>query len=196
MKKYQELKEQYPEYISLDELSKVCRISKKSARYLVENGIIPAIDTGKKTWRYKIAIDDVIAYLNRREKFGSMIPRGAVNSRKNYTRKAGARKSFAQMVQPGQEHEIAEYFSYIYADYGEVLTTADVAEMTGLNKSTVLNLLKAGHIKSLANSPKYLIPKEYLLEFVATQRFIRSQTDSELFKKILGGYEIWKSAKS
>ena len=198
MQNYEVLKNRYADFLSLDDLYKVCKISKKSARYLVEHGIIPATDTGKKTWRYKIAVDDVITYLKQREKFGSMIPPGAVSSRQKHRNGAAAssRKSFSQIVTEGQESEVAEYFSYIYAKYTEVLTTVDIIEMTGLNKSTVLNLLKAGHIKSLTDTPKYLVPKEYLLEFVVSRQFIEARTNSELFKKILGGFEIWKTAKS
>ena len=59
MRKYQILKEQYLEYVSLDQLYRICKISKKSARYLVENSIAPAIDSGKETWRYKIAIGQI-----------------------------------------------------------------------------------------------------------------------------------------
>ena len=198
MKKYATLKNQHGDFLSLDEFAKVCKISKKSARYLVERGIIPAIDTGKRTWQYKIAIDDVIAYLERREKVGSMIPPGATSSRspRRVARKISTRKSFSQMVTPGREHEIAEYFEYIYADCGEILTTADIVEMTGLKKTTVINLLNAGRIKSIESSPTYLIPKQYLLDFVVTRHFIECRSDSELFKKILGGFEIWKTAKS
>jgi len=198
MKDYKVLKNQYPAFISLDELSKVCRIAKRSARYLVEHEIIPAIDTGKQTWRYQINIDDVIYYLQRRDKFGSMIPPGVVTSRyKNRTNISRTnRKSFSQMVVEGQEWEVAEYFAYIYADYADVLTTADVAEMTGLNKNTIVKLAQTGHIKYITDTPKYLIPKQYLLEFVVTRRFIEAKTESVLFRKILGGFEIWKTAKS
>jgi len=195
--KYESLREAYPEFISLDQLYKICGVSKISATYLVENGIIPAIDTGKQTWRYKIALDDAITYLRRREQVGSMIPRWVATSRKpKHERMKSTRKCFAQMVTPGQEAAIAEHFDYIFAEYDEVLTTLDIIEMTGLEKSTVLKLLKAGVIKSIMTYPKYLIPKPYLLEFVITPRFIEYRTNSEHFRKILGGFEIWKNAKS
>jgi hypothetical protein len=198
MKQYKELKKQYGDFLSLDELSRACKIAKRSARYLVENGIIPAIDTGKRTWRYKIAIDDVIRYLKNREKLGSMIPPGAVTSRYREVKphRVSTRKSYAYLVTEGQESEVAEYFSHIYADYEDVLTTPNIVEMTGLNKSTVLKLLKGGKIKAIENHPKYLIPKQFLLEFVVSRHFIEARTDSEIFKKILGGFEIWKTAKS
>ena len=198
MNRHETLKNQYGDFLSLDELSRVCKIAKRSARYLVTNGIIPAIDTGKRTWRYKIAVADVALYLDRREKMGSMIPPGAATSRyrDRKPQTISTRKSFSQMVAEGQEAEIGEYFSHIYAEYGEVLTTPDIVDMTGLEKSTVLKLLKNGKIKSVESHPKYLIPKQYLLEFVVSRHFIEARTNSELFKKILGGFEIWKTAKS
>jgi len=195
--KYESLREYYPEHISLDQLHRICGIAKRSAKYLVEHGIIPSQDTGKQTWRYKIALDDVIEYLRRREQVGSMIPCGAATSRKNQKyRSTSTRKCFAQMIVAGQESDISDYFNYIYAGYDEILTSQDISEMTGLEKSTVLKLLKAGAIKSLMTHPKYLIPKPYLLEFVVTPRFIEYRTNSEQFKKIIGGFEIWKTAKS
>jgi len=198
MEKYATLKNRYPDFLSLDELSRVCKISKRSARYLVEHGIIPALDTGKQTWRYQIKTDDVIRYLQLREKLGSMIPPGAVSSRtkKRNNPHFGNRKTFSRYITSGQECYVMEYFKHIYSDFDEILTTAEVVVMTGLNKSTVLKLLKAGKIKSLEARPKYLIPKKYLLEFVVTRRYIEAKTDSESFKKILGGFEIWITTKS
>ena len=197
MEKYATLKNRYPDFLSLDQLYRICRIGKKSARYLVEHGIIPAIDTGKRTWRYKIAIEDVITYLEKRDKFGSMIPPGAVSSRKKsrVSPQYGNRKSFSELVIQGYENEVAEYFKHIYADCQEILTTNDIADMTGLYRGTIMKLAKKGLIRSIADKPKYLIPKQYLLEFVVTRRFLEAKTHSELFKKILGGFEIWKNAK-
>ena len=197
MKAYEHLRNKYPQYVSLDQFYRICKISKKSARYLVENGIVPATDTGNKTWRYQIAIDDVITYLRTREKVGSMIPPGAVSNRpQNKSRNIGNRKSYSQIVASNQKATISEYFDYIYSNYDDVLMTEDIVEMTGLNKSTVLKLLQDGHIQSLQRRPKYIVPKKYLLAFLGTQKFLEMRTASPQFIKILGGFEIWKTAKS
>ena len=192
-RKYERLREQYPEYVSLDQLAKICRIAKRSAKYLVDHGIIPYQDTGKQTWKYKIAIDDVITYLYRREQVGSMIPCRATAGT---GRVQSTRRCFSQLVEPGQESEIVEYFNYIYEDCGDVLTTIEIAEMTGLDKSTVAKLLKTGVITYFQKDPKYLVLKKHLMKFVATRKFIEYRTNSEQFKKIIGGFEIWKNAKS
>lgn len=193
MKKYEKLKEEYPEYISLDQLYQICGIAKRSARYLVEHEIIPAIDTGRKTWRYKITIDDVITYLHRREQNGSMIPPGHVSSRADRL-KNPYRKCYNQLVKPGMESKIIEYFTYIYSEYPDVLALDDAAEMTGLDKSTIAKLIRDGYIEAFNVSLKYMIPKACLLNFVVTPRFIDCKSRSEGFKRIVGGFELWQNA--
>ena len=193
MKKYDEIRKQYPEYVSLDKVYQICGISKRSASYLVEQGIIPALDTGRKTWRYRVALEDIISYLSKREKVGSMIPRGAATSRRNY--QTGCRESFASIIKSSDGHEVTEYFNYIYADFPDILQIPDLVDMTGLSKKTLSLFLKDGYIKCLTNHPHYLIPKTYLLEFVSTTKFIDCKSNSEVFKKILGGFKLWKTAK-
>ena len=192
MKKYEKLKTQYPAYVSLDQLRVICKIAKRSARYLVINGIIPSIDTGKKTWRYKISIDDVIAYLRQREQRGSMIPVGAASSHKITKHR---RRSFSQAVDPGQEQEVAEYFAHIYTDDPDVLATEDMAAMTGLHKKSFQRIVSEGHIKFLESSARYIIPKVYFLEFISSRRFIDAWSNSEDFIKILEGFEAWKLSR-
>jgi excisionase family DNA binding protein len=131
-------------------------------------------------------LEDVIDYLIRRDQVSSMIPCGATSSR------TGKRKSFAEIATIECSSDIAKYFQSICAKYEDVLTVADIAEMIGLEKSTLLKLLKRGTIKSIMTHPKYLIPKPYLLEFVATPRFIEYRTNSEHFFKVLGEFEEWK----
>ena len=60
---YTYLYEEYPEVISADQLYRICHISKRKAKWLLEHGYIPCEDSGKKTRRYKIRLNDVIDYL-------------------------------------------------------------------------------------------------------------------------------------
>ena len=64
---YQQILDEYPEYITKEQLYQICHISKKSAQNLLESGVIPCIDSGKKTHSFLIATDDVFDYLQRRE---------------------------------------------------------------------------------------------------------------------------------
>jgi hypothetical protein len=186
--KYENLRKQYPEYISLDQFRVICHVAKRSARFLVEHGIVPSIDTGRKTWRYKIAIEDTISYLQRREKFGSMIPSGSVSSRTPYQNKS---KPLMSIMAEKDINIIILYFEQVYANYDDVLSVSDVAEMTGLCKKTIMDFLKSGEIKSITNHPSYIIPKKYLLDFVSSKRFILANGQSEMFKQIHEEFDVW-----
>ena len=64
---YSALLKEYPPVISKDQLYRICHISKRKATWLLENGIIPCEDSGKKTRRFKIRTVDVIRYLETLE---------------------------------------------------------------------------------------------------------------------------------
>ena len=64
---YQQILDEYPEYITKEQLYRICHISKKTAQNLLESGEIPCTDTGKKTHRFRIAAVDVVDYLRRRD---------------------------------------------------------------------------------------------------------------------------------
>lgn len=64
---FAKIKANYPEKIGLEQMRVICHISKKTARYLLTSGLVPCIDTGKKTRQYTINTKDVIAYLKKRE---------------------------------------------------------------------------------------------------------------------------------
>ena len=76
---YGSLRESYLATISMDQLYRICHISKRKARWLLEQGIIPCVDSGKKTWRFSIQLEDVIIFLEQRDAglLEDAIPRGA-----------------------------------------------------------------------------------------------------------------------
>lgn len=57
---YSALLMEYPEVISKEQVYRICHISKRKATWLLENGIIPCKDSGKKTRRFQVRTIDVI----------------------------------------------------------------------------------------------------------------------------------------
>ena len=66
-KYYESIRRTNPETISKDKFYKIAHISKATALHLLQNGLVPCKDTGKKTRRYTIRTDDIIFYLIDRE---------------------------------------------------------------------------------------------------------------------------------
>ena len=79
---YSSIINQYPPVITMDQMYRICHISKRKAKWLLENGIIPCKDSGKKTRRFKINTIDVVYYLQRRERHPEEVqtPIGLFNS--------------------------------------------------------------------------------------------------------------------
>ena len=79
---YEYLRETYPAVISAEQFYRICRISKRKASWLLKNGVIPCSDSGKRTRRFQIRLDDVIDYLSRCDagELDDVIPIGAFSS--------------------------------------------------------------------------------------------------------------------
>ena len=79
---YSYLRREYPETISMDQLYRICHISKRKARWLLEYGVIPCQDSGKQTRRFFIRLEDVICFLEQRDAglLDDVIPQGIFSS--------------------------------------------------------------------------------------------------------------------
>jgi hypothetical protein len=183
---------QYPKYISLNQLYRICRISKRSASYLVNSGIIPAIVVGcNKTWRYRIATEDAINYLQHRVKYGTMIPMGALSNKQQ--KPISLRKTYAEVVSECDVSELSDFFSYICSDYPDMLTTYEVMEISGLSSNTICRHIRNGDIKAFRISTSYMMPKISVINFMASPKFIDSKSSSELILTLIKGFEAWMS---
>ena len=191
---YDVLRETYPKFISKDQLRKICGISPLSSQYLIKNCIIPSINTGKKTWRYKISLEDVIAYLKAREQKGSMIPKGAVTSTDK--KLINPVRSFASIMSKGMEKKVRAYFFYISEGYPDVLTVSGLAEISGVCRKTIMLHIKQGHIKYLKNGVSYLVPKKYALDYLSSPIYINMRHHNKTFERIWGGFQIWIAKSS
>ena len=78
---YDYLRQEYPAVISMDQFYRICHISKRKARWLLENGVVPCKDSGKQTRRFSIQLEDVIRFLEQRDAgLVDAIPQGIFSS--------------------------------------------------------------------------------------------------------------------
>jgi ligand-binding SRPBCC domain-containing protein len=67
--------------------------------------------------------------------------------------------------------------------------------MTGFRKETIHRYIRNGDLTVLGDSSKYYVPKSHLIKFAVSPMFFDNKSKSAEFKKLLGGFEIWKAAK-
>ena len=138
---YQQILDEYPEYITKEQLYQICRISKKSAQNLLERGEIPCIDSGRKTHRFLIATADVVNYLQRCE----IAPKAAA------------------------DETAIEKIHAALALYPDVLSVAQVSELTRRRSSTVTKWCRLNYVESFNAGGKNHIPKDSLTAFLISR---------------------------
>ena len=157
---YEGILSEYPEYITKDQLYRICRVSKRTALYYLKSGLIPCKDSKKKTRRYTIRTEDVVAFLKKRDKFPERYraPRGwycrgfSCYKLKNSDK---TRQQLARYLEP----------------YPDVMNTTEAGRATGYTASSVVNWCASGALKHFLIRRRYLIPKPYLIDFMMSKAF-------------------------
>lgn len=158
---YSALLEDYPPVISKDQLYRICHISKRKATWLLENGIIPCEDSGKKTRRFKIRTVDVIQYLETFEDKPGLtsVPVGIFNG-------TGG-KAQPDPVTLIPQATIRNHLKQTWQDAPDALTTTQVAELTGYTLKTVRHWLSNQQLQSISCPRGRVIAKAWLIRFMS-----------------------------
>ena len=130
-----EILQQYPEYITKDQMYRICHISKKTCLFLLESGLVPNIDNGKKTRRFKIKTVDVIQNLKDRDDYPELFkaPDGF------YKGKGGDKKalSFDEVFTHEDLIRMRQYYERLLKNNPDVMSGEQVAQFTGYSKNWV-----------------------------------------------------------
>ena len=185
---YKELKSQYPKTMSKDQFYRVAHISKTTALYLLQNGLVPCSDTGKQTRRYKIKTTDVINYLKDRE----IHPELYKAKPGWYSGTAGSKKQLGKYIAPrlteNQQYLLVQYLSRIMQPYDDLLTVKQFAKFTGYNATTIVGWCNR-NLKHFNIAGRFLIPKITAIEYLASPQLCmlpqKSRKHSAMLKDFL-----------
>ena len=172
---YRYIFEQYPIYMTKDQMYRICHISKKTCLFLLESGLVPCLDSGKKTRRFKIKTTDVIHYLEDRE----LHP-------EHYKPPEGYYKQ-PHIPQPRalSEHDLLvmrQFYEKELASCPDVMTIKQVSAFTGYGKTSVERWCSKQYLKNFYIKRRFFIPKEYLIDFLVSRTFIGIMQESETHK--------------
>ena len=167
MKYYESIRRKYPETVSKDQFYQIAHISKATALHLLQNGLVPCKDTGKKTRRYAIKKRDVINFMINREVNPSryIVPTGWY---KYGNEDVKPYKIRIQPPLPNDPQKTRRYYESKLASYPDVIDVSAIVDFTGYNRHTVCEWFRFGKLRALALQHKYLIPKCYLIDWLST----------------------------
>ena len=177
---YQYIREQYPEIITKDQLYRICHISKRKALWLLENGVIPCEDSGKKTRRFRIRLEDAIDFLERQDagKLDVVFPQGTFSSGSH------------PVCQSRTYLDSEELCTFILAEWEsqpDMLTVREAAELCGYSIHTVNSWVRKGSVASVAYHGANLVPKESLAGWLASREGQRIGHMSEAHRRMIDG---------
>ena len=161
---YQWILDTYPETINKEQLYKLCHVSKKTAQHYLVNGIIPCVSTGKKTRQYTIRTADVVRFLEARDRdpVACLAPIGW------YRQNATVYQP--RVHSPSMQRTLKSALMRILQDYPDVLTSDQVAQVTGYHHETIVRWCGKKKLEFFCIKRSYLIPKVSLMEYLTENR--------------------------
>mgnify|MGYP004693317691 FL=1 len=180
---FAKIKANYPEKIGLEQMRVICHISKKTARYLLTSGLVPCIDTGKKTRQYIINTKDVITYLKKRqsqpEKFSAPTGYYSASWNKGGKPKMLTLREWANLDTAKSRKKFQDFLTLKMQPYSDVLSVAEASRFTGYHHNTLTNWCHNGYIRYFEISGGYMIPKSCLLNFLLSPHILDSYRPSK-----------------
>ena len=170
---FEQLKKDYPDTMTKEQFYKAAHISKATALFLLQSGLVACKDSGKQTRRYTIKTNDVIAYLQDRilypQKYAA--PDGWYVGRSGHgKRKSPGEFPMLTTLTEAQCEKLKAYFMSEMSDLDDVLSVAQLADFLGYAPTTVVYWCNHNQVKHFDISGKYMIPKICIVEFLASQK--------------------------
>lgn len=175
--------------LSKEQFIYVGHMSKRTATYLLDSKLVPAIYNGKKSKCYFIKKKDIIEFFND----FAIMPEKYLAPPKWYSEKKKIKtKSYRLRLNPEKINiEKLEYYyrqklDSIFED--DVLKVQDVSIFTGYKPSTVRGWINADKMEVLILPGKrYYIPKELLIEWLLSDTYNKIERKSGKHLKALWG---------
>ena len=195
----------FPDFITKEQMYKLCHISKKKAEWLLRSGLVPCEHTGRKTRCYIIKKDDVILWLrDYYEDPGKYRPPDDWYKRMDDSdrkKKFGEswkinRKRFVSYLPPEFDQRAAEYYySDKLSSHKEIFTSTEVSNLTGYTVHTINGWVNSKKLRAIILPQKHVIPKEYLINFL-TSDYYNKKIVKKSKKHVNMLWEIYYLSKS
>ena len=114
------------EYVTQEQVRLMLHISKRKAKYMLDNGIIHCINTGKKTRQYRVKVSDIEYYMEHPYDFAvGMFPSG---SKHKPVKKEAVRLD---------DEVVREYYLKLLSKENDMLSVQEISKLTGYSTSAI-----------------------------------------------------------
>ena len=135
------------DFVSKEELYKLCRISKKTAYKLIKSGRIKAIKRNCGSLHcYEIPISEI--------------------------KRLESVRCYLNKLREEEIDKVKEYYSKKLQSYPDIITSEDVQAITGYVKETVRRWIQGRKLVAIVYKSKYVIAKNDFLDFVTSPSYV------------------------
>lgn len=181
------MKRNLPEIINMEQLYRLLRVSKRKAKWILDNGIIPCERRSTKTHTYIIRTEDVRAFMKLPAKEKRLlVPFGICGSNRPPKPKP------TEITEKDYEG-FTEFLTKKLDNAPETLTARDAAEFTGYCEKFFCRVIQNGELYAVSVRGRNYIPKSKLIEFLTTAIIDRK---SPWHKEMIEKYLSKKSGKT
>lgn len=169
------------EYLSGEELYKYLHISKRKMKYLIEHGYIPAVDTGKRTYRYQVTRKDAKQFkLRLEEDPNCLAPLKGKFSNNN-------KQAERFIIEPTKENslKLKRFLINRWQSIPEALSADDISDLIGYSRTHINEMLLMPNLMVVEVVGKRYCTKQSLIEFLSSIEMLASIRQSEKYKTIL-----------
>ena len=169
------------EHISAEKLYKILHYSKRKTKYLLDNGVIPCENSGKKTRCYSIKMSDVAVYLEniRRDPKQYFFPAGIFSSNCKHV------PVYTIDLSSGEHQRLYGIITRALSKAPDALTVEDAASATGYSTTFMIKAIQRGDLYVEKLPRGYIVPKEKLIRFLAGKSGMAVKYKSAFHKKML-----------
>lgn len=162
-----------PEIITKEQLYKLLHISKRKAKWMLDEGIIPCQNRGTKTHTYLIRMEDVRIYLARPDaERRRELPTGQFNARPTKSHRKCENLPQRELREEDRR-AFAGYLNELLADVPDDLSVLQASTLTGYCNKALLRWIADGTLYAVRICSQYHIPKVKLIEFLCSEGMVK-----------------------
>ena len=184
------MSEQIRENVTAEEACRILHISKRKCAWMLQNGMIPCEDTGKKTRRYTIWLDDILTV---RDDIAEHPERYYIPVTFTAKEPAKPRKHHPYYLVLGEVPEdFRAWLDDEWYKMADTIKSREVSELLGYDGASVRRWINRCWLKSVHAHGQAIIAREWLIDFMCGHGFgivRKSERHMELLRRYFEGEE-------
>ena len=186
----EEIRSNYPETLSLENIRCILRISKRKAAWMLQHGIIKCEISEKKTKQYRVRKRDLFEYLDKLEQGDPSVltPIGRFNT------KEPKKPRVPQEVLPSimfakPPDDFRSWLEDEWYKVSDLLLTQDIAQLTGYDKNSAQRWIAEKRLRSVRTQNQLISTKTWLIDFYCEDAYKivrKSDAHIKLMKRYYG----------